>query len=155
MRRKDKEIASHDEISEILLSNNMCRLAYSDRNVPYITVMSYGYSDNCLFFHCAKEGRKLDIIAENNNVCFEITDSIKQISAEKACDFSVSFRTLIGYGKIEQITGVMEKKQALDILMRHHSPEKNWEYSDKMVDAVNILVLKIDSITGKKNRISL
>lgn len=153
MRRKDKEITSADEIKEILDRNNICRLAYSDKNVPYITVMSYGYSDNSLFFHCAKEGRKLDIIAENNNVCFEITDSINQISGEKACDFSVSFRTLIGYGKIEYVTDVDAKRQALNILMQHHSIKDKWDYDEKMVNAVKIMVLKIESITGKKNKI--
>ena len=69
MRRSDREIADKSEIIRIIEKCDVCRLALSQNNAPYIVPMSFGYeyADNKLtiYFHCAKEGRKLDIIREN------------------------------------------------------------------------------------------
>lgn len=57
----------------------MCRtasVAMIDRNVPYVVPLSYGYElkedSLVLYFHCAKEGRKLNILRCNDKVCFTI-----------------------------------------------------------------------------------
>ena len=71
MRRKDKEIKDKEVIESIIKRATVCRIALSENNVPYIVPLSFGYKDNCLYFHSAPEGRKIDIIKQNNNVCFE------------------------------------------------------------------------------------
>ena len=70
MRRKDKEITDEKVINEILEKAKVCRLALFDKDYPYIVPMNYGYKDNALFFHVAKEGKKIDLIKRNNNVRF-------------------------------------------------------------------------------------
>ena len=60
MRRKDKEIKDQQEIESILGKADVCRLAFSDNDIPYIVPVNYGYRDHCLYFHSAKEGKKID-----------------------------------------------------------------------------------------------
>ncbi len=153
MRRKDKEITLPEEIQQILKSNNICRISYAEKNIPYITVMNYGYSNNKLYFHCANEGRKLNIIKSNNFICFEISDSIDLKKGEFACDFTISFRSLIGYGKMEIVNNFEEKEKALNILMNQLTGKNKWTYEEKMINGVTILCLEIQSVTGKKNKV--
>ena len=39
-------------------------------NEPYLAALSHGYDEekNCLYFHCAKEGKKVEILHANNRV---------------------------------------------------------------------------------------
>ena len=62
MRRKEKEITDHTEIEAILNRSEICRLAMADDNVPYVVALNYGYANNCLYIHCAPEGKKIDMI---------------------------------------------------------------------------------------------
>ena len=66
MRRKDREINDVKEIINILDMCKTASVAMLDGDVPYVVPLSYGYEirDNILvlYFHCAKEGRKIDIL---------------------------------------------------------------------------------------------
>ena len=73
MRRKDLEIKDAKEIEAIIKSGKVCRIALSYDDKPYVVPMNYGYKDNALYFHSAKQGKKIDLIAKNSSVCFEIT----------------------------------------------------------------------------------
>ena len=72
MRRKDKEIRDKEVIDIIIKRAKVCRIGLSDNNTPYIVPMNYGFKDNCLYFHSAPEGKKIDIIKRKNIVRFEI-----------------------------------------------------------------------------------
>ena len=67
VRRKDKEIKDKEVIESIIKRATVCRIALSENNVPYIVPLSFGYKDNCLYFHSAPEGRKIDIIKQRVN----------------------------------------------------------------------------------------
>ncbi len=87
MRRKDREITGIDEKLEIIAKCKVCRIGLSENNYPYIVPINYGYSFNdrklALYFHCAPEGKKIDIIKKNNNACFEIDCDTKLIEGIK------------------------------------------------------------------------
>lgn len=78
MRREDRSVTELDGIEAILKECRTCHLAMVDEGKPYVVPLSYGYQLNedgtlTLYFHSAKEGRKLDILRKNNLVCFEIS----------------------------------------------------------------------------------
>jgi nitroimidazol reductase NimA-like FMN-containing flavoprotein (pyridoxamine 5'-phosphate oxidase superfamily) len=151
MRKKDREIKDREEIEEILYSNKVCRIALSDDDKPYIIPMNYGYKGNKIFLHSAVEGKKIDIIKKNNKVCFEITDSVEELPAEKACDFSTKYRCVIGFGIIKIVDDLDREKEALQILMKQHTGENDWQFPDEIVVKTTILEIEIESITGKKS----
>ena len=62
MRRKEKEISDRNIIDDLIKKAMIIRIAMVDDNLPYIVPMNFGYKDNCLYFHSAKEGRKIDLI---------------------------------------------------------------------------------------------
>ena len=72
MRRNEREIKDREEMEAIIQRAQVCRIGLSEKDVPYIVPMDFGYKGNCLYFHCASEGKKLDMIRQNSKVCFEI-----------------------------------------------------------------------------------
>ncbi|MDP1989561.1 MAG: pyridoxamine 5'-phosphate oxidase family protein, partial [Syntrophales bacterium] len=62
MRREEREIRDQAEIQAIMKEALVCRLGFSDEGMPYIVPMNFGLGERCLYLHCAREGRKLDII---------------------------------------------------------------------------------------------
>ena len=65
MRKADREITDKKELIEVINKCSVCRLAFHDEPYPYIVPLSFGYSYEkeqlTLYFHCANEGKKLEI----------------------------------------------------------------------------------------------
>lgn len=72
MRKTEDEIKDPKEIESIIQQAQVCRIAFSMGNIPYIVPMNFGYQANCLYFHGATAGQKLDMLRQNDQVCFEI-----------------------------------------------------------------------------------
>ena len=69
MRRKDKEITDIKEIESILQGAQVCRLGMADNNMPYVIPVCFGYKEHTVYIHSASEGRKIDTLKKNPNVC--------------------------------------------------------------------------------------
>lgn len=153
MRRKDREIIELDQIVEIMKKCDVCRLAFFDREFPYIVPLNFGmqYDGNtiCLYFHGAREGKKLDLIQENNKASFEMDCAHRLITGERACDYSMEYESVIGQGILE-ILSETEKRNALDIIMRQYSGEKEFEYNENYLKAVTVFKLMVTGVTGKR-----
>ena len=76
MRRKDREIKDFNEIIEIIKKCDVCRIVLNDKDFPYIVPLNFGLEVQgeqvFLYFHAAKEGKKLDLIAKDNRATFEM-----------------------------------------------------------------------------------
>ena len=153
MRRNDKEITDRKLIEEILNKSKCCRLALVNDNKPYIVPMNFAYKDNCIFLHSAMEGTKIGILTKNNNVCFEIDESVEILENELACNWTCKFLSVIGFGHAEILLEEEEKIRGLDIIMKKYSGRTNHLYSKKALDNILIIKINIKSITGKKSRI--
>lgn len=152
MRRKERQIENRADIDAFINRSPVCRLGMVDDDMPYIVPMSFGYDGHAFYFHSALKGRKIDVLKRNPRVCFELDESGDLIRGEKACSWSVLFRSVIGTGRAEFIEDDSEKRRALDVLMNHYSEEapKEFAYSDKALKAVCIFRVVIETITGKE-----
>ena len=98
MRRTEKEIKDRAEIDSIIRRSQVVRLGLSDNGLPYIVPLSFGYDGEAIYVHCAKQGRKLDIIRKNNIVCFEFDIVLGVVEAEPACSWGMKYQSVIGTG---------------------------------------------------------
>jgi nitroimidazol reductase NimA-like FMN-containing flavoprotein (pyridoxamine 5'-phosphate oxidase superfamily) len=157
MRRKEKEITNIDEKLKIIEKCKFCRIGLCENNQPYVVPLNYGYRyENgklTLFFHGAAEGKKVDIIRNNNRACFEIDCDTNLIESDRACNYSYTFRSVIGFGEIKILETDEEKTAGLNYLMKHQTG-KNTEYSFEENILKNVLVFKMDvqEFTGKENK---
>ena len=92
MRRKDREITDFSKIIDIMKSCDCCRLGFVDNNEAYIVPMNFGYDiageQIVLYFHCAKEGRKIDLIPIQSVVTFEMDTKHKLVEGKLACEMT-------------------------------------------------------------------
>ena len=150
MRRKDKEIKDKAVIESIIKRATVCRIGLCENNVPYVVPLVFGYKDNCLYFHSAPKGRKIDTIKRNNNVCFELDTDLQSVKSETACSWDMKYYSVIGFGKAFFVDDLEEKRKALNIIMEHYSGNPH-EYPTNEINKVAIIKVKIDSMTGKKS----
>lgn len=176
MRRKDREVTDRQRIQEIIRSCYCCRIGFIDNGFVYIVPMNFGERIEgekiVFYFHCAKEGRKIDLIRQNPRVGFEMDCHANLISGEIACDYSSTFQSIIGTGVLEIVTSVGEKIQGLNALMQHatrldclmeeaslpkdsihaSSADGRWSYSSKMLEVTCVLKLTVEELSGKEKQ---
>lgn len=73
------------------------------------------------------------------------------MTGDQACKWTMNYQSLIGYGTVEILENKNEKIAGLDILMSQFGSKKN-SYHSKHVDAIVILKLTIESISGKQSK---
>jgi len=151
MQKSRQEIKDNKIIGEILGSSEICRLAFMDGNRPYILPFNYGYRDNCIFIHCAREGRKIELLKENNQVCFEVEQHAEIIHSDKACRWTTRYRSVVGYGYVDIVDDFEEKCRGLDVIMKHNGARHKPDYEKKNVDNMLLLRLNITEISGKQS----
>lgn len=152
MRRKDRELTQKEDIQDIIQLGNVCRIAMFAEEYPYIIPLNYGYEWNDqlkLYFHCAQEGRKVDLLKVNNNVGFEIDIDHELVTANEPCGWGMKYKSVVGNGKMIEITSNEEKTHALDLLMEHHGFKGKPVYPAIMLTKIKIYCLEVHNITGK------
>lgn len=150
MRRKDKEITDKEVLTGILSRSRICRLGLVDNGAAYIVPVYYAFSEGSIFIHSAPHGRKMDLIRQNLKVSFEIEYSDRIIRDEIPCRWTSKFRSVMGEGTISIVTDSIQKQKGLDLIMRKYGAPKDLSYDGASLSEMVILVLSIDSITGKQ-----
>lgn len=151
MRKKEKEIKDKTIIESIIREAIVCRVGLSENDIPYIVPMNFGYKDSNLYLHSSKEGKKINIIKKNNNVCFEIDINHQIVKSETPCRFDMRYCSVIGYGNAYLVDNIDEKRKALDIIMEKYSSKSPFEYTESGINNVIIIRVEIKSMTGKKS----
>jgi nitroimidazol reductase NimA-like FMN-containing flavoprotein (pyridoxamine 5'-phosphate oxidase superfamily) len=119
---------------------------------PYLVALSHGYDQtrNCLYFHCAPEGKKLIYAKANPKVWGQ---AVLDFGVTQECDYaysSVHFR-----GKLSLITDLNEKKHAMEVLIRQVSldPEvKLAEIKPEKRESTTMGRIDINYMSGKSTR---
>lgn len=153
MRRKDRQLNDINDIESIISRSDVCRVAFADENTPYLVAMNFGYSGGdhpSLYFHCAPEGRKIDMIRKNNFVCFEIDTDHEIYGGENGCDWGMKFSSVVGFGKISILEERDVRIEGLNCIMKHYAGGREFTYDENTFEMTTILKLSIQEMTGKR-----
>ncbi len=148
MRRKDKEITDISEIEQILSNAQVIRLGLCEDGFPYVVPLCFGYIRGRLYFHGAKEGRKLNILKSNPNICFEADIDCEIVRFDKPCNWGMRFRSVIGFGKAYNVLDRKEKIEALNLIMKHYGPG-SCEFPANMLERTEVIRIEIESLSAK------
>lgn len=155
MRRSDREVTDPAKIREIVQSCVCCRLAFCDGERPYIVPLSFGYSESdgkyTLFFHGAKEGRKIDLIRSTGFAGFEMDCGYQLHEAPLPCKHSAAFCSIIGEGPVSMIEDAAEKTAALQAVMAHTTGKSDWTFEDTMLNSVCVWKLEVQELSCKEH----
>lgn len=150
MRRKDKLVENIDELEAIIKGNNVCTLALSDGENPYVVPLSYGYAEGMFYFHSALEGRKIDLIKQNGRGAISIMQRLEVVTAEAACNWGMRFESIYAEGPIELVDDLEEKSKGLSVIMRQYGREVT-EFPEQALQGTALFTLKAEKITGKRS----
>ncbi|MDZ7860587.1 MAG: pyridoxamine 5'-phosphate oxidase family protein [Candidatus Krumholzibacteriota bacterium] len=144
-----REIINREEIDKIIRSSRVCRLAVATDNIPYIVPLSFGYDGEFLYFHTGKKGKKIDCFKRGPAVCFEFDHDVALAGDRKdPCKWTFTYKSVIGFGRVSELTLKEDKRYALNQIMLQYSGRK-WEFEDARIAAVRIWKVSIDSVTGR------
>jgi nitroimidazol reductase NimA-like FMN-containing flavoprotein (pyridoxamine 5'-phosphate oxidase superfamily) len=150
MRRQEKEITDPEELKKVLRRASVCRLAMAVDGQPYVVPLNFGFADGCLFFHSAREGRKIEMLKNNPLVCFECEVDVNIVEGKTACTWGASYTSIIGFGRATLETDPEKKKRALNIIMDHYAG-RSFDFSTRDVEKVTVIRVSIDEMTGKRS----
>ena len=148
---KNRKITVQEEIERIIKKCDVCYVAMVDlEGNPYVIPMNFGYKKNCIYLHSSQNGKKIDILKQNNSVCVSFsTDHLLRWQSEKvACSYSMKYRSVLAYGKVEFVTEQEDKIIALNEIMKHYT-DKEYKYSDPSVKEVMVFKVNIRKLEGR------
>ncbi len=150
VRRKDREIGTH-EATELLSSCEYGVLSTVDKDgQPYGVALSYIYKNNCIYFHCALNGHKIENIENNNKVSFCVVGKTK-VLPEK---FSTEYESAVVFGAASEVQGPERNSALLWLLEKYSSGfvEEGEKYIDKLSKVTKVLKVEIEHISAKARR---
>lgn len=150
MRRRDREITDISVMESIIRDSSVCRMGLCDGDRPYVVPMNFGYRDGKVYMHSALEGKKLDIIRKNPDVCLEFETDLEIVRAEEACSFSMKYRSVIAWGKASIQEEAKDKAYGLNVIMEHYTG-REFEFPVQALTRIVVIRVDIEEMTGKQN----
>lgn len=155
MRRKDREITDAEEIRRILSRARVLHLGLYDGEFPYVVPMHYGFTFEdgklTLYVHCAKEGRKLELLRRDRRVFVEIDTDEALVPGQTACSWGARYASVMARGQAAIVEDAAEKCRALTLLMRTQTG-KDFSITPEMAAAVTVLRIDVETYTAKARR---
>lgn len=156
MRRKEREIKDTSELVKILSKNCVGTLSLGGGEYPYAVPLNFGFSENDgefkVYFHCASEGKKIELIKKNPKVCFEV-HTMERITGEgeSACVYSCAYESVIGFGCARELTSHDEKKEAL-IKIMENCTGREFGFNENQTRGVTVFEIAFSEVTGKRSK---
>jgi nitroimidazol reductase NimA-like FMN-containing flavoprotein (pyridoxamine 5'-phosphate oxidase superfamily) len=138
------------EIEEVLTGQYVGRLGCSANGRIYIVPISYAYDGKYLYFHATREGTKIQMMRENQEVCFQ-TDRMENMA---------NWKSVICWGTFEELTDEQERTKALKVLLGRELPiiasqtvklSPGWPFQPENFNDIKGIVFRI-CITEKTGR---
>lgn len=150
MRRKDRQTSSHAAL-QILENCPFATLSMCADNQPYAVPISPVVMDGVVYFHCARQGQKIDFICQNPSVCLTCV----AFAQPDSDNLSMFYQSTVAYGNAYEVTDTAEKRAALLAISQKYCPE-NMDGANaeilREIKATAIYKIEISHITGKARR---
>lgn len=152
------EIRSREKIIQFLNSQETGRICSMDKEgYPQIIPMNFVYAGDAVYMHSHIKGEKLENIARNPQVGFEVDQSLEFLpsyfthptDASQADTLYISV-VIKGYGSL--VTDRVEKTFALNALMEKYQPEGGYEKirpDMHVLDEVAVIKVTPKTMRGK------
>jgi len=152
VRRKDREITDAQELKQVLKNTKYFTIALCMNNEPYLVALSHGYDQekNCLYFHCAPEGKKLLYAQANPQVWGQ---AVEDYGVTEECDYA--YTSVHFSGKLVLISDLAEKRRALEVLVRQVSLNPEVKLANVKLEKLEKTTMgriDISYMSGKKHQ---
>ena len=131
---------SPSEIDEFVLSQKVGRVGCHVDGETYVVPVIFGWDGNCIYVYTT-DGKKVDMMRENQRVCFEIDEYLT----------SGGWRSVIAQGVFEELEGD-DAVQALQIIAARVSSNRDGGNSRPRGEGRTPVAFRIrtSEVTGRK-----
>ena len=151
--KREREVTDMEEIISILDKSKVLHLGLVDGDEPYVVPMNYGYlmeeGRMTVYLHGALKGRKLDVMRANPKVFFELDCDIVPFEGKTACNYGITYASVMGRGKAVIVEDMEEKKKGLAVLMKTQTG-RDFDINEKMAAVVSVIRIDVSDFTAKK-----
>jgi len=150
---RQRFVTDRSEMEAIIRKCQVCHVAMVDtEGFPYVLPFNFGYDDGVIYLHSARHGKKITVLENNPNVCIEFSTDyeLRYQSQQVGCSYTMKYRSVLAYGKVEFIEDPDEKSRIMDIVMRNYSPG-NFTYNPPSLKEVHCWIVRIAKMEGKIN----
>lgn len=152
MRRKDRELTEQAEILRLLARCDTVRLGLWDGTRPYVVPVSFGLAPDALqpllYFHCAKQGYKLDCLLQSRSVCIE-ADIFYKVEPWRM-GITARYESVVGFGTVVETSGE-EKEFGLRTILAHYGFASHPLAQCRGLSHANVYKVILHQLTGKRN----
>ena len=146
MRLKDQQLDR--EAVDVILSRctNGVLCLQGDNRYPYGVPISYAYTNGKIYFHCAKEGYKVDLMKADPHVAFTVVAQDDIIPE----DFNTLFLSVIAFGTVRLVDEPAEMRKIHGYIIDKYSKghEDNGEkYLASSISEIYMAEISIDHVT--------
>ena len=148
MRRFKQQLTEENCLSILRTEKRGVLAVLGDDGYPYAVPLDFVYRDGKLFFHCAREGHKIDAVRACDKASFCVVDQ----GERKEGDWALWFNSVVCFGRIR----VMEDHEAVLAWSRDLSakfpvtPAETEEDIRRNGPRVAGLELTVEHMTGKR-----
>jgi hypothetical protein len=117
---------------------------------PYGLPLSYAYKNDCIYFHCAVSGHKLENIEHKPKVSFCVVGKTKVLPDK----FATEYESTVVFGVASEVNGV-ERYDALLWLLEKYCSDfitEGKRYIEQKDKTTKVFKIEIDRISGKARR---
>jgi len=146
-------LTDRSEMEEIIRKCKVCHIAMVDiEGLPYLLPFNFGYENGTIYFHSSRVGKKMEILTRNPDVCVEFsTDYLLRFQSEQVgCSYTMKYRSVLAYGKVEFIEDPEQKIQIMNIVMKNYVSGE-FTYNQPSMNEVSCWIVKINKLEGKIN----
>jgi nitroimidazol reductase NimA-like FMN-containing flavoprotein (pyridoxamine 5'-phosphate oxidase superfamily) len=153
LRRKEQEIKDTAELKAILAKTQYVTVAMCRNDEPYLVTLSHGYDkeNNAIYFHCAYEGKKIDILKANNRIWGQAIVDRGYVPGQ--CDHL--FSSVQFGGRVNFVEDGAEKRRALAVMIGQLEREPESVMAAKVTDAAMAKTcigrIDIEYLSGKRS----
>ena len=145
------------EMVDILNRAEVGRMALFDGTIPYIIPLNFLYKDGKIIFHCAWEGRKLDIISKNPNCCFEVDQYMGEVSHHYESRCHLDYESVLAFGRARIEDNDETKVQLLQLLSERYNElykkpvsEGGKRFTLEQVTECLCIIIDVFELTGRR-----
>ena len=147
--RKNKQIPAEECIALLTKETRGVLSVAGDDGYPYGMPMNHFYNpeDGCIYFHCGRNGHRLDSLRKSNKASFCVCEQGRKEDGQ----WAYLVRSVIVFGKVEIIDDMDEVGHIARKLSHKFTQDEDYIQNeiDRFAKATILLKLKPEHICGK------
>lgn len=163
IRMINRACTDDKQIKQFLEGAQTAFLGLVDQHMPYVIPLNYVYKDGSFYFHGANEGRKIDILATNQNACITVSENYGTMVDPIPAKTDTAYMSIIANGLVEIVTDLNEATAAMQAMLDKYVPDYYQaplskkhidKYKSSLGSKTLVLKVKPTNLTAKENKLN-